>query len=190
MLLLLIGILLFIGTHSIAMSPKLHARLVGTVGVGVYKGLYSFVSLIGLIILVVGFSAYRAEGLIQIWSPPTAFKHLNSLFMLVSFIALAAAYSPGGYIKMRLKHPMLVAVKAWALGHFLANGDLGGMILFSAMLAWAVVDRISFKWRPVVMVDLPAPRVVGDIFAVVVGFVAFIAMILLHPILIGVSVMG
>jgi uncharacterized membrane protein len=83
-----------------------------------------------------------------------------------------------------------VAVKAWALGHFLANGDLGGMILFGTMLTWAVVDRISYKWRPVVTVDRPAPLVLGDIIALAVGFITFIAMILLHPILIGVSVMG
>ena len=85
---------------------------------------------------------------------------------------------------------MLVGVKAWAFGHFLANGDLGGMILFAAVLAWAVVDRISFKWRPASTVELPAPRVMGDVMAVVIGIIAYIAMIMLHPVLIGVSVMG
>jgi uncharacterized membrane protein len=190
MVLLLIGILLFIGTHSIAISPTLHGRLVVTLGATIYKGIYSFVSLIALVVLVVGFGSYRAEGMIQVWSPPIAFRHVNSVFMLVAFISLSAAYSPLGYIKLRLKHPMLVAVKAWALGHFLANGDLGGMILFGTMLTWAVVDRISYKWRPVVTVDRPAPLVLGDIIALAVGFITFIAMILLHPILIGVSVMG
>jgi uncharacterized membrane protein len=190
MSLLLLGLLIFLGVHSIAMLPELQGGIVTGLGPNLYKGVYSVVSLLGLILLVEGFGAYRAEGMIEIWSPPAALRHLNSLFMLVSFIALAAAYAPFGFIKLRLKHPMLVGVKAWAFGHFLANGDLGGMILFGAMLAWAVVDRISFKWRPVKVVELPTPRVLGDMMAVVIGIIAFIAMVLAHPILIGVNAIG
>ncbi len=190
MLLLILGLVIFLGAHSVAMFPAFHGRLVGALGPNRYKGIYSLVSLVGVVVIVLGFGAYRADGLIQLWSPPTALKHLNSLFMLVSFIALAAAYTPSGYLKLRLKHPMLVGIKAWAFGHFLANGDLGGMILFAAMLAWAVVDRISFKWRLAKTIDLPAPRVLGDVMAVVIGIIAFLGMIYLHPILIGVNVMG
>jgi uncharacterized membrane protein len=186
----ILGLVVFIAFHSIPMVPRLHGFLVQSLGTNVYKGVYSLFSLIGLVILFDGFGAYREAGLIQVWVPPVFFKHLNYLFMLVSFISLAAAYAPYGYIKMRLKHPMLVGVKAWALGHLLANGDLGGMILFGALLAWAVVDRISFKWRPASTVELPAPRVLGDVIAVIVGIIAYIGMIHLHPILFGVSLMG
>ena len=187
---LLLGLVFFLAVHSIGMSPRLHGALVSTFGPRLFKGLYSVVSLIGLVVMFDGFSAYRAEGLIQIWNPPSGLRHLNFLFMLVSFVALAAAYAPRGFIKMRLKHPMLVGVKAWAFGHFLANGDLGGMILFGSLLAWAVIDRISFKWRPMPDAELPAPRVLGDIIAVVAGLAAYIGMIYLHPILVGVPVMG
>jgi uncharacterized membrane protein len=190
MSLLLLGLVIFLGVHSLAIFPELQGRLVMGLGPNLYKGAYSVVSLIGLVLLVEGFGAYRAEGMIEIWSPPAALKHLNSLFMLISFVSLAATYAPRGYIKMRLKHPMLVGVKAWAFGHFLANGDLGGMILFGALLAWAVVDRISFKWRPAKSVELPAPRVLGDVMAVGIGIIAFIAMVLAHPILIGVNAIG
>lgn len=190
MTLLLLGLVVFIGIHSIAMFPRLHARAVARLGSPLYKGVYSIVSLIGLGLVIIGFGLYRSAGLIEVWSPPTAFKHLNSLFMLIAFVALASAYTPRGFIKMRLKHPMLVGVKAWAFGHFLANGDLGGMILFGSLLAWAVFDRISFKWRPLAAVEGPEPRILGDLMAVALGLIAFIAMIQLHPILIGVPVMG
>src|SRR5262249_40385683 len=69
-----------------------------------------------------------------------------------------------------VKHPMLIAIKIWALAHLLANGDLAGMLLFGSFLAWAVVDRISVKTRP-----SPGPlgnvkgHLGGDIAAVVVG---------------------
>jgi len=92
---------------------------------------------------------------------------------------------------MRLKHPMLVGVKTWALAHLLAYGDLGGMILFSSLLAWAGVDRISYRWRPDDMVvDAHAPNVRVDVIAVVAGVIAYVAMLFWHPYLIGVAVLG
>ena len=84
---------------------------------------------------------------------------------------------------------MLVGIKAWAFGHLLANGDLGSMILFGSILAWAVIDRISFRWRPQAA-EPPAPRILGDILAVGIGVIAYGLMLYLHPILIGVSVFG
>ena len=95
---LIVGLIVFLAFHSIGMFPRLHAFLVGAMGPNVYKGVYSVFSLIGLVILFDGFAAYREAGLIQIWNPPAALKHLNYLFMLVSFISLAAAYAPRGYI--------------------------------------------------------------------------------------------
>ena len=95
-----------------------------------------------------------------------------------------------GRIRGWLRFPMLVGVKIWALAHLLANGDLGGMLLFGSFLAWAVFDRISLKRRG----DLGAPRISAftraDAIAIVVGTAAYVAMLLLHPHLIGVSVIG
>ena len=68
------------------------------------------------------------------------------LLVWLAFICVVAAYIPGN-IKRVLKHPMLVGVKLWALAHLLANGDLGSIILFGSLLAWAVYDRISLKHR-------------------------------------------
>ena len=102
-------------------------------------------------------------------------------------MALVAAYSPAGWIKGTLRHPMLVGVKSWALAHLLANGDLGALILFGAFLAWAIYDRIAVKRRG----DLGAPRsdfTRGDVIALVVGSVAYAAMFWLHPMLIGVPI--
>ena len=189
MTLLVFGIVFFLLVHSIGMKPGLRATLSGAMGRGVFRGAYSVVSLIGIVLVIRGFETYRDQGMITVWDPPTALRHLNMLFMLFSFIALSASLSPRGFIKARLKHPMLVGVKAWALGHLLANGDLGGMVLFGGFLAWAVVDRISFRWRPVGDPP-PEPRIMGDVIAVTGGLFAYGVMINLHPLLFGVSVFG
>ena len=97
-------------------------------------------------------------------------------------IAVVAAYIPGN-IKRVLKHPMLVGVKIWAVAHLCANGDLGGIILFGSVLAWAVYDRITLKRRS----DAGAPPIpVGgrrnDIIAVVVGTIVYLALgFVFHP---------
>jgi len=191
MVVMLIGLILFLGSHSLGMFPDLRHRLVEGYGLKVFKIGCSLVALIGFALICYGFGLYRAEGWVQLWTPPKGMRHLALLLMLFAFIALAASGPKLGYIKMRLKHPMLVGVKTWALAHLLANGDLGGIILFSSLLAWAVVDRISYRWRPADGVaDAPAPNVRVDVIAVVVGVIAYGAMLLLHPYLIGVAVLG
>jgi uncharacterized membrane protein len=110
--------------------------------------------------------------------------------MWFAFIALAASNPAPGKIRGWLRHPMLVAVKIWALAHFLANGDLGGLILFGSFLVWAVFDRIAVKRRG----DKGAPRIErftrADAIAVGGGTLAYVAMIFLHPVLIGVPLIG
>ena len=63
---------------------------------------------------------------------------------LVSGAAMLAAYLPGR-IKTAARHPMLLAVKFWAVAHLLANGTLADALLFGGFLAWAVADRISLS---------------------------------------------
>ena len=106
-------------------------------------------------------------------------------------IAVVAAYIPGD-IKRVLKHPMLVGVKIWAAAHLCANGDLGGIILFGAVLAWAVYDRITLKRRT----DPGAPPIPAggrrnDIIAIVVGTILYLALgFVFHPLVIGVPAFG
>jgi uncharacterized membrane protein len=102
-------------------------------------------------------------------------------------VALVAAYAPPSRIKGLLRHPMLVAVKLWALSHLLVNGDLGSMLLFGALLAWAVYDRVAVKRRG----DAGAPPVArfggNDLIVLVLGTVAYLAVMWLHESLIGVA---
>ncbi len=187
---LILGIVLFLGAHSVSMARGLRAGIVGRVGEGGYKGLYSLVSLVGFVLIVRGFAAYRVEGWVQLWIPPAGLRHLTITLMWVAFVCLAAMGKRPGRIRGWLRHPMLVAIKDWALAHLLANGDLGGMVLFGSFLAWAVADRIAVKARGV----LGAERVRGftrsDAIVLVSGTIAWAAMIALHPYLIGVSVLA
>ena len=188
---MILGLVLFLGAHTLTTARKLRASLIAAMGESGYKIGYALVSLVGLALIVWGFAHYRATGWIQIWTPPTFLKHLNVALMLPAVILVVAAYLRGRIYKA-VKHPMLAGVKLWAFGHLLANGDLGGIILFCTFLAWAVYDRISLKRRadpggP----PIPVGGITNDLIAVVVGIIVYLALAFaFHPVVIGVPVMG
>lgn len=188
---MILGLVLFLGVHTLTTQRELRARLIASAGEGTYKAGYALVSFAGLALIVWGFAHYRAAGWIDIWYPPKTFKHVTATLMLPAVILVVAAYIRGR-IYTTLKHPMLAGVKLWATAHLLANGDLGSIILFGSLLGWAVFDRISLKRRT----DAGAPPIpVGglgnDLIAVAVGVVVYLALAFaFHPIVIGVPVFG
>jgi uncharacterized membrane protein len=190
MAILILGLIVFIGAHSFTMARGPRAQAIARLGEGPYKGLYSLVSLIGLVLIIWGFGEYRQGGYTQVWNPPAGMRHLALLLVWPAFIFFVAAYFPGR-IRRALKHPMLAGLKIWALAHLLANGDLGSMLLFGALLAWAVAARISTKRRDEVL-DHGGPAAApagwrNDILAVAIGTALYLAFLLwLHPLLIGV----
>jgi uncharacterized membrane protein len=191
LLVMILGLVLFLGAHTFTTRREARARMIATIGEGPYKIAYALVSLAGLVLIVWGFGHYRATDWINVWTPPRALKHLNVLLMLPAVILVVAAYIRGR-IYATLKHPMLAGVKLWAFGHLLANGDLGGIILFGSFLAWAVFDRISLKRRADPGAPpIPVGGVGNDLIAVAVGVVAYLALAFaFHPVAIGVPVMG
>jgi uncharacterized membrane protein len=183
---MILGLVLFIGVHTLTTQRELRARLIASWGEGGYKIGYALAALAGLALIVWGFAHYRAAG-----TPPRALKHLTEALMLPAVILVVAAYIRGR-IYTALKHPMLAGVKLWAVAHLLANGDLGSIILFGSFLAWAVFDRISLKRRTDAGAPpIPVGGVGNDLIAVAVGIVAYLALgFAFHPVVIGVPVFG
>jgi uncharacterized membrane protein len=194
---MILGLALFLGLHTLPAQRQWRARAVGSLGEGGYKLAYALVSILGIALIAWGFSHYRASGMIDVWEgscPPQVLrvlKHITTGLMLPAVILVVAAYIRG-HIYTALKHPMLAGVKLWAAAHLLANGDLGSIILFGSFLAWAVFDRISLKRRA----DKGGPAIpVGgwgnDLIAVAVGIVGYLALAFaFHPVVIGVPVAG
>ena len=187
----ILGLVVFLGAHVFVSMRNERAALVSRIGRGPYLGLFTLVSIVGLVLIGFGFARYHAEGLIPVWHPPAWTRQIVVAAMWPASIAMVAAYIPGD-IKRVLKHPMLVGVKIWAVAHLCANGDLGGMILFAAVLAWAVYDRITLKRRS----DPGAPPIPlggrrNDIIAIVVGTILYLALgFVFHPIVIGLPAFG
>lgn len=188
---MIVGLVLFFGTHLVTTRRALRARLIAERGAGTYKIAYSLLSALGLALIVWGFAHYRATGWIDVWYPPVAMRHIALAVMPFAVILVLASYIRGN-IYAKLKHPMLAGIKLWALAHLLANGDLGSIILFGSFLAWAVFDRISLKHRSDAGAPpIPVGGVGNDVIAVVLGIVVYAALIVaFHPFVIGVPVIG
>jgi len=188
MLDLILGLVLFLGVHSISIvNHAWRDRMAARMGEWTWKGMYSLVALCGLVLIVWGYGTARLDPTF-LYMPPDWLRHLSFLFLLPVFPLLLAAYLPGR-IQRATKHPMLVAVKAWALAHLLVNGTVADVLLFGGFLIWAGVDRVSLKRRP----QRPAPSLPAarwnDAVAVVGGLAIYVLFVLwAHQWLIGVAV--
>jgi uncharacterized membrane protein len=174
MTLLILGLILFLGMHSVRVfADDWRSAQIGRVGQQAWKGIYSVLSLAGFVLLVWGYGEARSAPLV-LWTPPAGLRHAASLLTLVAFVLLAAAYVPGTRIKRAVGHPMVAGTKAWALAHLLSNGTLADVLLFGGFLAWAVLLFIASRKRDrkagTVYAVGPVSR---DVLAITVGVIAW-----------------
>jgi uncharacterized membrane protein len=171
---LLLGLLIFLGIHSVRIyADGFRKRTIAKIGEGGWKGLYAVVSIAGFVLIVWGFGLARQQPTV-LYVPPMALRHANALFTLIAFVLVAAAYVPRNHIKAAVGHPMLAGTKIWAFGHLLAIGFLHDVVLFGAFLIWAVllfvVSRRRDRQNGVVY---PRGGLIGDVVTVVIGLAAW-----------------
>jgi uncharacterized membrane protein len=183
---LVIGLAIFLGIHSISIvAPGLRAQAAASMGPNAWRGVYSLISAVGFGLILYGFHLAR-QAPVVLYIPPAWMRHVTFLLMLPVFPLILAAYMPGR-IKSAMKHPMLAAVKFWAVAHLLSNGMLADVLLFGSFLVWAICDRISLKRRTQVIATAPPGRF-NDLIAVVAGLAIYVFFILsAHAWLFGVS---
>lgn len=147
MTLLILGLVLFLGVHSVRIVAEgWRAQTIARIGEGGWKGVYSVLSLAGFVLLIWGYGQARLDPTV-LWATPVWTRHLASLLVLLAFVLLAAAYVPGNHLKAKLHHPMVLAVKVWALAHLLSNNTLADVLLFGSFLLWAVLDFRAARGR-------------------------------------------
>ncbi|UZJ44512.1 NnrU family protein [Marinimicrobium sp. C6131] len=189
---LILGLLLFLGTHSIGLVARpWRNHMVNRLGETPWKLLYTAVSLVGFILIIWGYGQARTDPL-WLWHSPVWTRHLAALLTLPAFILVVAAYVPGNRLKARVGHPMVLGTKFWAIAHLISNGTLADLLLFGGFLVWAVSAFILLRRRD--RVDGTVPVVGGlsrDIITWVVGLLAWaVFAFYLHGLLIGVRPFG
>ena len=143
---LIAGLVLFLGIHSVSIiNATWRDRMVARIGLIAWQGIYAIIAIVGLMLVIKGFSVVRPDAA-TLYQSPAWLNYVAIVLQIFVFPLLVAAYLPGR-IQTIVKHPMLAATKIWAFAHLLVNGSLADVILFGSFLAWAVADRISMKRR-------------------------------------------
>jgi uncharacterized membrane protein len=189
LLVLIFGLVLLLGAHIFVTFRKLRALAIEELGNG-YRILFSLFALAGLALIIWGYGEYRAHEWVQVWTPPPYMRHITVALMLLSVIAITAAFIPS-HIKAWFKHPMLLSVKSWALAHLLSNGDLGSIVLFGSFLVWGGYARVAAKLRGDRGFTTPPAGWTNDAIVVVLGLIMYLLLgFYFHPYVIGVRVFG
>lgn len=189
--LLFLGLLLFLGGHSVRIfADGWRSRQIERFGKQGWRGLYSLISIGGFALIVIGFG--KAGEQAPWWVAPAFMHPVTGLLVLAAFILIAAAYVPHNRFKEKIGHPMLAGTKLWAFAHLLSNGQPRDILLFGAFLVWAVADFLVSRRRDrAAGVTYPAGTAKGNAITVIAGLVGWAAFAFyLHKALIGVSPVG
>ena len=191
MTLLIAGLVLFIVTHLLRpFAPGLRNAGIAALGKPGWMALHGIASLLSLVLIAYGFVDARENGGEMLYFPPTFMAHIALTLMMIASVCLVAGFLPAGHIRTKLKFPILVAIKIWALAHLLANGESYSVLLFVTILAWAVILRITLKKR-IAAGETKLPVFVSakyDVISLVVGLALYAVIVFkLHEWVIGVA---
>ena len=192
MTVLILGLILFLGVHSVRIfAENWRTAQIARRGAGAWKGMYTVISILGFGLIIWGYGLARAQPVV-LWAPQPWARHLAALLMLFAFILLAAAYVPKNIIRYWVHHPMVLSVKVWALAHLLANHTLADLLLFGSFLVWAVLNFRAARARDRIGHASYAPGTMGaTLLTVAVGVGAWAVFAFwAHAWLFGVSPMG
>ena len=188
MALFLIGLIIFLGSHSCRIfAESWRNQMIDRIGEVKWKGLYTIISLIGFVIMVIGYGQAR-QSTVVLWQPNSFLIYIALALNLIAFIFLAGSSPSNNAIRLKLKHPMILGVKVWALAHLISNGTLVDLILFGAFLIWAVLDFRSARKRPIHIAEQAQVSTKATAITIAIGVILWVAFIFgLHQYLIGVS---
>jgi uncharacterized membrane protein len=183
MVLLGLAVAIFAAVHLIPAAPPLKARLAAACGPrwGLIYGLAATAGLVAIIL------AFRAAPFVAVYDPP-AWGHLVALALMAVAFLLVGVFLFRGRLRHLMRFPLAIAVILWGIAHLFANGDLRALILFGGLTAYGLA-HFGLGWANGVRPAGDA-RAGHDLMAPVAGLALYVAMVQLHPVLIGVPVLG
>ncbi|TBW39807.1 NnrU family protein [Siculibacillus lacustris] len=191
MIVLVLGLVLFLGAHSLPMVPTARAAVIARLGDNGHKGLHSLAAAAGIGLIVWGFGLARWEGAPLLWQSPPAMRWVAVVALVPVFPLILAAFLPGRIGRL-IAHPMLTGVTLWAFAHLLFVGSAPGVALFASFLVWGLADRRSLIRRGAGRTAPPLPPFGrGDALAVGLGLALWLVTVTWsHLFLFGVSPLG
>ena len=183
MALLAFAVLAFALIHLIPAVPPAKARLRHALG-RAYGPLFGTAATVALLLIVAG---WRSAPFVAVYEPPMRARQATIGLLLIAFMCLGV-YLFRGRLRQHLRFPLAIAVMLWAAGHLFANGDLASLVLFGGLFVYAAAHLglgLAHGVKP-----SPEMRSGHDLLSLIAGAALYVAMVQLHPLLIGVPVLS
>lgn len=178
MLLLVLGLLLWIGAHLLRSCAKgFRESMQQKFGSG-SKGIIALVIIVSLVMMIFG---YQQADKTLLWAFPAWAIHVNNLLMFVALYIFFTTTTKTGtaYVMGSVKNPQLTGFKIWAVAHLLVNGDVASLILFGGLLIWAVLEVIFTK-KSTSLVDRSSAPISSPLVHLALVIVVYLGIMLVH----------
>lgn len=153
--------LAFTGGHFLLSAAPVRGPLVGLLGEGLFRGVYSILMIAALAWMI---HAYLDASYVPLWDagllgPPVILIFMlfaTILFLcsvttrnptLAGFDGLHHEIAPGRGIYAVTRHPMLSAFALWSAAHLFVRGDLAGLIFFGGFLILSTLGMAHIDAR-------------------------------------------
>lgn len=186
MVYLLLGILLWIVVHALpSVGLDVKKQLVARIGVMPYRGLFSVVVILSIVLMVYGWKQTSPQLLYVL--PEVVMPIAKSLIYVAFVLLVATGFATR--LKRVFRHPQLTGVLFWSIGHLLMNGDNRSVVLFGFMALWALVEMLLINRREGVWIKGEVPVVSKEVIIVAIGTVLYVGVMFLHPYVSGVAIL-
>jgi uncharacterized membrane protein len=184
MSLLFAGIILWFVAHSFpAIAPDRRGALVAKLGEQPYRGVFSLVIVLSLVMMVFGWKNATPSA---IYVPPMGPGGVPAILVLLGLVLFFASQM-NGHIKRIIRHPQMAGTILWSVAHLLTNGDSRSVALFGGMAIWALFEIVMINRREGPRTGSQTASGKFDLIAVVIGGVVFAVVGHFHLQLFGVS---
>ena len=185
---LVIGVLLWSMVHFIpSFAAGFKQSMLKRSGEYPYKGAFTLLMVISLYLIISGWSSLtpvEPDVLNAVYTAPEWGGPAAAVLVLVGFILFLAPYPPNNFRRM-LRHPQLVGVISWGLGHLLAIGTARAIVLFGGLTVWALIEMFLINRRDGQWVKPEKAPIRNDVTLALFSILAYMAFLYTHHLLFG-----
>ena len=185
---LVIGVLLWSMVHFIpSLAPDFKKSMLNRSGEYPYKGAFTLLMVISLYLIISGWSSLTPvdpDVLNAVYTAPEWGGHAAAVLVLVGFILFLAPY-PANNLKRMFRHPQLIGVVSWGVGHLMAIGTTRAIVLFGGITAWALIEILLINRRDGQWVKPEKAPIRNDVTLALFSILAFMVFLYTHHLLFG-----